>query len=190
MLDLVDEAPPYFANAEQDSSLPHVEQASSPSHVGQASSLSTAQGSSKPEPDGPGGPSYSPTADLEPAVRAALARLAEVQRRQPAQWAIHSRRAYTTLLRAAYEMPGRADEEGAAPRRAVTPQSAASCAYHCALFPDWEREQAAGGATTARAMEKALRWDEKTYSYSGMGNRVLTSYLQRPGQEGQQRADR
>jgi hypothetical protein len=81
------------------------------------------------------------------AIRAGLTQFEGELKEHPAQWAIQSRRRAVYLLRAANS------ESHAAP------DLAASCAYYCNLFTDWEREQIAGGLTPARKIEKSLRFD-------------------------------
>jgi hypothetical protein len=36
-----------------------------------------------------------------------------------------------------------------------------TCSYELAMYPQWEQSQAARGLTTARSIEKSLRWDMK-----------------------------
>lgn len=52
-----------------------------------------------------------------------------------------------------------------------------TCCYQAGQYPQWEAMQRMAGLLPARAIEKSLRWDTMTASYSGMEYEVLTAHL-------------
>ena len=53
----------------------------------------------------------------------------------------------------------------------------ASSYYQLNLFNDWEKQLHQRGLTTAREIERAIRWDGVTYSCAGMGNQMVSAYV-------------
>jgi hypothetical protein len=53
---------------------------------------------------------------------------------------------------------------------------AATCYYRLGLYEKWEAGQVLLGKTTARRIEKALRWDG-VHDFEGKGYQVVTDYL-------------
>jgi len=93
-------------------------------------------------------------------------------------WATEGVQFYKPLLRwyhAALQevQPGRVKQELYA--------RAATCYYRLGLYEKWEAGQILLGKTPARRIEKALRWDGKTFSYEGKGYEVVTRYLEENG---------
>jgi sugar lactone lactonase YvrE len=51
------------------------------------------------------------------------------------------------------------------------------CFYEADMYSDWESCLSAQGVTSARQIEKSLRWDGVTPAYSGHGYETVTAYL-------------
>ena len=51
----------------------------------------------------------------------------------------------------------------------------ATCAYQMGDYSLWEKWRLAAGLTTARQIEKSLRWDGVTNSYSGLGGQIISA---------------
>jgi predicted NAD-dependent protein-ADP-ribosyltransferase YbiA (DUF1768 family) len=58
---------------------------------------------------------------------------------------------------------------------------ATTCYYRLGRYAKWEAGQTLLGRTTAREIEKALRWDQKTFSYQGKGYQIVSDYLKANG---------
>lgn len=52
-----------------------------------------------------------------------------------------------------------------------------TCYYALRMFDSWEKSQRKVGLTPARDIEKAVRWDEKTTTFSGRGMEVVINQL-------------
>jgi hypothetical protein len=50
--------------------------------------------------------------------------------------------------------------------------------YQLNRFSDWEDWLQDQGVVTAREIEKALRWDGVTGYYAGLGNKMVSDYVQ------------
>jgi hypothetical protein len=160
MLDLVDEEPPpYFASLEEWKSKP----------TGRVKPSSAPRGG-LPEP-------LSAAAIVPNAVSRLIDGLEDMKEQNPTQWALCSRRCYLAALRCGLQSKGD-DADASQPQDLqLPPKLMGTCQYHCNLFPDWEQGQIARGLTPARNVEKALRWDERTFSFSGRGYGVLNTAL-------------
>ena len=53
-----------------------------------------------------------------------------------------------------------------------------SCLYNLSLFDKWEWTQSIRGLTTARQIEKAIRWDGEQGSCQGLGYMFISNYVQ------------
>ena len=98
--------------------------------------------------------------------------LAEKRLINSAWWATEGRRYYAPLLRwyAADAQKHRPGFQAHALARLAT------CCYQVGQYGPWEDYQKAAGLTTARDVEKSLRWDGVTDSYSGSGYEVVTAH--------------
>lgn len=88
-------------------------------------------------------------------------------------WATEGRRCYAPLLRW-YAAVARQPASGSRTRLF---QRQAACYYQIGQYGAWEDLQKAAGQTSARDIEKSLRWDSVTDSYSGLGYEVVTTHL-------------
>ncbi len=97
-----------------------------------------------------------------------LAQLDELRTTRPAVWATQSRLAYVQLARWT---------SATNPQPDLTPDEIArtlgTCLYHLCYFDGWEHYQQAQGLTTARQIEKNLRWDLKTESFEGLEHQLI-----------------
>ena len=109
-------------------------------------------------------------------LRRTLDGLNELRSQRTRRWAICSRRLYVSLMRAGFDevagSPGLPRQASPCAQREI-----GTCAYFSLLFCQWEAGQAARGLTSARNVEKALRWDGKTYSCEGMGRSFVGKYV-------------
>ena len=108
------------------------------------------------------------------AVDRLLAQLNAMQVRDPARWAAMGPVYYAHLLRWSVH------QADVTPDVALTRANAArqgTCCYALRLFTDWEDCQKTRGLTTARDIEKALRWDPTTPFCEGKGFEIVTQYL-------------
>jgi len=103
--------------------------------------------------------------EAEAAQRLASA-LNEMPSKNETWWAENKRRFYLPLLRRQLAEANKADS--------LAP---ATSFYQLNLFSDWESQLQQEGLTTAREIEKAIRWDGVTYSCAGMGNQFVRNYL-------------
>lgn len=92
----------------------------------------------------------------------------------PVWWAKESRPFYAaalgwTLKRLGDASPG--------PDKQRLYSLATTCYYQLGLYVKWEAGQTLVGKTSAREIEKALKWDGKTFSYQGKGYEIVTVYL-------------
>jgi hypothetical protein len=108
--------------------------------------------------------------------RSAVDHLDELQSRNPAQWAVCSRPRYVLLLRAGFAEVAESGKQAASVTACAQREIGTSAFFSC-LFPEWEQGQAARALTTARNVEKALRWDRTTFSCVGMGNALVGQYV-------------
>jgi len=160
MLDLVDEEPPpYFASLKEWKSKP----------AGRVKPSSAARGGS---PESSSGAAAAPNA-----VSRLIDGLEDMKGQNRTQWALCSRRCCLAALRCGLQSQG--DDAGASQPQdlQLPPKLKGTCQYHCNLFPDWEQGQIARGLSPARSVEKALRWDQRTFSFSGRGYGVLNTAL-------------
>ncbi len=96
-----------------------------------------------------------------------------VKKENPTWWASESRRIQARLLL------------WLEAQRAQTPPQAmpqllkrlGTVYYSLAMFGQWEEMQRRRGLTTARDIEKALRWDRKLKDETGKGRQIITEYL-------------
>ena len=132
----------------------------------------------EPEPyfttNGP--PSYVNTpAAAHPEPSAALIdRLATVRERDPLAWTNLSRPGCVALLR---RLAAGSSSSGTSQLPPLT--LGASCHYQICDFVPWERSQQARGFRTARAVERALRWDQTSLDNSGKGRQAVESFFKR-----------
>lgn len=99
--------------------------------------------------------------------------LSDAQLTNPLWAAADGRRCYTLLMRWYW-----AQYNDAYPH--VGKRLAArygTCCYQAGQYSQWEAMQRLAGLTPARDIEKSLRWDTMTASYSGMEYEVLTAHL-------------
>ena len=162
-LDLVDEYPvPYFQTADEWQRARAAREKEQ-----QALQAEWLSGSTNLQRFGPGKSEAEGTARL----------FDEVERMRlvnPVWWSKESRPFYAAALRwtLAYlrSLPPGPDKQRLYAR-------AATCYYQLGLYEQWEAAQTLLGKTPARQIEKALRWDGKTYSYQGKGYGIVTAYL-------------
>jgi hypothetical protein len=89
-------------------------------------------------------------------------------------WATEGRRCYAPLLRwYILQKPSKSAQT----QRDL---QLATCEYQMGCYPLWEKWQQAAGLTTARQIEKALRWDGVTNSYSGLGYQIVSVHQSEP----------
>jgi hypothetical protein len=84
-----------------------------------------------------------------------------------AWWAENKRRIYLPLLR--WQL---------AETNQTNSPALATSYYQLNRFSDWEKQLSKQGVVTAREIEKAIRWDGVTYSCAGMGNKLISDYVQ------------
>ena len=113
-------------------------------------------------------PAFIPADNAEQAAQRLAAALAKMPAKNEIWWAENKRRFYLPLLR--WQL--------AAANPTNSPALAGSY-YQMNLFSDWEKQLQQWGITTAREIEKAIRWDGVTYSCAGMGNQMVREYLQK-----------
>ncbi len=155
MLDLIDEdPPPYFHTVDQWNAL-------------QAQREKTRQAwAVQPRP-------FHPAASEGEAATLLFDALEEKRLTNSVWWATESRRYYAPLLRW-YAALARQPAPGS---RTRLYQHLATCCYQMGQYAAWEGFQQAAGQVTARQVEKSLRWDGVTDSYSGLGYEVVTAHL-------------
>lgn len=113
-----------------------------------------------------------PASDAAKAADALWRELERVKTQNPAWWAQNGRNAYARLLlwlQNAQTTPPDATPE--------LYKRMGTCYASLSLFSQWEQMQQRRGLTTARDIEKALRWDKKTLSYVGRGRETILTYL-------------
>ena len=98
-------------------------------------------------------------------IATVLAELSSLAERNPKVWASYQP-IYSKLLR-------KSVSEADARR---TPE-AATCYFQSHQFVQWEAVQKDQGLTTAREIEKALRWDQKTFACTGKGRQFVQAYV-------------
>ena len=165
MLDLVDEEPPPYFCTEEEWKARWAERLQNPL----AGARSSAE---RPRP------LRSPEAELVAAIRGGVRRLENVQAHRAAQWAVLSRPSYACLLRAARDTSRLLTQGGDSAERLVAPDLAATCEYHSGLFSDWESDGFTGARTTARSIEKSLRWDGGSYACQRRGFEIVCQFLE------------
>jgi sugar lactone lactonase YvrE len=110
---------------------------------------------------------FIPATSAEDAANRLAQDLSEMPCRNAIWWAENKRRIYLTLLR--WQLS----------ETALTNSLAlAGSYYELNFFSEWEKQLHTRGITTAREIEKALRWDGVTYSCAGMGNKMISEYVQ------------
>jgi hypothetical protein len=102
----------------------------------------------------------------EAAQRLAQA-LAEMPFKNEAWWAENKRRIYLPLLRWQLAETNRDDS-----------LALASSYYQLNRFSDWEGWLQEQDVVIAREIEQAIRWDGVMQSYTGMGNQIISDYVQ------------
>jgi hypothetical protein len=117
---------------------------------------------------------FAPAASVQEVAAKVFNELERTRLANAAWWARESRPLYTALLRwnlAALKaaLPG--------DRKQHLYARAATCYYQLGMYEKWEAGQTLLGRTTARKIEKALKWDGKTFSYQGKGLEIVTAYL-------------
>ncbi|MEA3367401.1 MAG: hypothetical protein U9R68_04735 [Planctomycetota bacterium] len=85
------------------------------------------------------------------------------------------RAVYARLLKWLLEAIDRTD---AGPARRPLYRMATTCYYRLGRYAKWEAGQTLLGLTTAREIEKALRWD-KMHDFDGKGFQIVSEYLAR-----------
>jgi len=119
---------------------------------------------------------FQPAASASEAAGRLFDALEEKRLTNSAWWATEGRRYYAPLLRW-YAQPGRRLASSAQTRLS---QCLATCHYQLGQYAAWEADQKAAHLTTAREVEKSLRWDGVTPSYSGLGYEIVTAHLAGP----------
>ena len=94
-----------------------------------------------------------------------LQELTSLATRNPAQWAT-CQPLYTQLLRTYLSDP-----------QSSQSPAAATCYFQAHQFTPWEAIQKHQGLTTAREIEKSLRWDQKTFACTGKGRQFVQAYV-------------
>ncbi|HUZ06478.1 MAG TPA: hypothetical protein VMV89_03225, partial [Candidatus Paceibacterota bacterium] len=110
------------------------------------------------------GGNFQPAETEAEAARRLASALNEMPFKNETWWAENKRRFYLPLLRRQLASD-------------INPTALATSYYQLNLFADWEKQLKAQGITTAREIEKALRWDGVTYSCAGLGNQFVRNYL-------------
>jgi hypothetical protein len=109
---------------------------------------------------------FVPATSAEDAANRLTRDLSEMPYRNETWWVENKRRFYLPLLRRQLE------------ETALTNSPAlASSYYELNLFSKWEEQLHSRRITTAREIEKAIRWDGVTYSCAGMGNKLVSDYV-------------
>ena len=116
---------------------------------------------------GEGTPAPQYTTEKE-AVLAAMGQLQDLQDLNPKWWAAHSRTHYVSLFR--WLKARGTDGE--------TLEGRAQCCNALALFDQWEDCQGQLGLTSARSIEKQLKWDGTTPSSSGAELRMISKFIE------------
>jgi len=165
MLDLVDELPvPYYFDRV---SWEHL--------AGEREALLGRPTSVPPATDGPEGLLQPPVSDTAAAV-ALFEELHRIQFVNPSWWATSTRPAYAALARWYLKQSTEAVAVTAEDKALYA--HLATCLYNLGLYSRWEAALTRAGITPARQIEKALRWDGKTYSFQGKGYAVIRAYLE------------
>ena len=99
------------------------------------------------------------------AIANVLQELTSLATRNPAQWAT-CQPLYTQLLRTYLSDP-----------QSSQSSAAATCLFQSHQFTPWEAIQKHQGLTTAREIEKSLRWDQKTFACTGKGRQFVQAYV-------------
>lgn len=118
-------------------------------------------------------PRSRPAATEPEAADRLFSALEETRLTRSAWWATEGRRYYAPLLRW-YGIATPKAAPGPPTRLALR---LATCRYQLGQYAAWEEEQKAAHLVTARDVEKSLRWDGVTTSYSGLGNEIVTAHL-------------
>jgi hypothetical protein len=111
-------------------------------------------------------PVFIPADNAAEAARRLASALNAMPARNETWWAENKRRFYLPLLRWQLAEAGRTNSP-----------ALATSYYQLNLFSDWEKQLHSRGITTAREIEKAIRWDGVTYSCAGMGNQMISDYV-------------
>jgi hypothetical protein len=96
-----------------------------------------------------------------------------LEHRGPARWAMQSREDYTLLLRWV------AANYGKLPKKHRAAVIAETCYYQLHRFGHWEAVEKSLGIVTSRKIEKGLRWNGASTSYSGLERYEIRKYMRR-----------
>jgi sugar lactone lactonase YvrE len=110
---------------------------------------------------------FIPAGNVEEAARRLTVDLDEMPFKNETWWAENKRRIYLQLLRWQLAETNRNDS-----------MALATSYYQLNLFSNWEKQLQKQGVITTREIEKAIRWDGLTYSCAGMGNKLISEYVQ------------
>jgi hypothetical protein len=111
-------------------------------------------------------PVFIPADNAAEAARRLASALNAMPARNETWWAENKRRFYLPLLR--WQLAEASETNSPA---------LATSYYQLNLFSNWEKQLHSCGITTAREIEKAIRWDGVTYSCAGMGNQLISEYV-------------
>jgi hypothetical protein len=109
-------------------------------------------------------PAFIPANNATEAAQWLALALDRIPSKNETWWAENKRRFYQPLLR--WQLAGKTNSP-----------ALASSYYQLNFFSDWEKQLQQRGITTAREIEKALRWDGVTYSCAGLGNQMVSAYV-------------
>jgi hypothetical protein len=88
-------------------------------------------------------------------------------------WATAGRSCYASLMRwCLSQSPRSSRKTDSRPRTRL-----ATCFYMTGMYPQWEQTQKQRGMKTTREIEKSVRWDGVTPSYSGRGYEVISAQI-------------
>ncbi len=166
-LDLVDEYPvPYFKTVQ--------------AHEAEEAKREEKRTAMLREVRTPGGRArrFAPAKTEAEAARRLFAELEAMHLWNPVWQMTDGRGAYARLLK---WLLSEIERTEAGPARRPLYRMATTCYYHLGRYEKWEAGQTLLGLTTARQVEKALRWDQKTYSYQGKGFHIVAQYLEKSG---------
>ncbi len=169
-LDLVDEYPvPYFRTVEE--------------HEAERAERETARAAILREIRTPGARArrFAPAASEPEAARRLFGELETMRLWNPVWQATDGREHYARLLKWLLRAIERTDP---GPARRPLYQMATTCYWRLGLYEKWEAGQTLLGRTTARQIEKALRWDG-VHDFEGKGYQVVTDYLREHPADGQ-----
>jgi len=165
MLDLVDELPvPYYFDRVSWENL-----------AGERETMLTRPASAMSATDHPADSLQPPVSDTA-AAAALFEELHRIQFVNPSWWATSARPAYAALAR--WYLKQSTEQVAVTAEDKALYAHLATCLYNLGLYSRWEAALTRAGITPARQIEKALRWDGKTYSFQGKGYAVIRAYLE------------